>query len=107
MLRSNIKLTNMLITKLAFLRFTRSSLSTLKIVVNVSEIPSGNNFFWLNKTVKYQNKPMLMKEFFNAKIFDFQQLLDLDGNVKSYDDLSIDFGLTPNNCSFIKHVKLI
>ena len=59
----------MLITKLAFLCFTRSSLSTLKTVVNVSEIPSGNNFLRLNKTVKCQNKPMLIKEFFNAGIF--------------------------------------
>ena len=81
-LRPNIKLTNMLITKLAFLRFTRSSLPTLKTVVNVSEIPSGNNFLWLNKKVKYQDEPVLIEEFFNAGIFDFQQLLDLDENIK-------------------------
>ena len=84
----------MLITKLAFLHFTRFSLSTLKSVVNASKIPSGNNFLWLNKTVKYQNKPMLIKEFFKAGIFEFQQSLDSDGNMKSYDCLSIDFGLT-------------
>ena len=106
-LRSNIKLPNMLITKLAFPCFTRSSLSTLKTVVNVSEILLSNKFLWLNKTVKYQNKPMLIEEFFNPGIFDFQQLLDSDGNIKSYGDLSIDFGLTPNNYSFTKHVKLI
>ena len=57
--------------------------------------------------VKYQNKPMLIEEFFNAGIFDFQQLLDSDENIKPYDDLSIDYGFTPNNYSFIKHVKLI
>ena len=104
---SSIKLTNRLITKLAFVCFTRSSLSTLKTVVDISEIPSHNKFLKLNKTVKYQNKPMLIEEFFNAGIFDFQQLLDSDGNIKSYEDLLIDFELTPNNYSLIKQVKLI
>ena len=50
--------------------------------------------------VKNQNKRMFFvqlffEEFFKAGIFDFQQLHDSDGNIKSYDDLSIDFGLTP------------
>ena len=80
-LRSNIKLTKMLIVTLAFLRFICASLSTLKTVVNVLKIPSGNNFLWLNKTVKCQNKPMLIEEF-NAGIFDFQQLLESDGKIK-------------------------
>ena len=62
-LRSNVKLTNMMIAKLAFLRFTRSTLSTLKSVVNASEIPSGNKFLWFNKNVKYQNSPCLLKSF--------------------------------------------
>ena len=43
-LRSNIKLTNMMIAKLAFRRFTRFTLSTLKSVVNAWEIPPGNKF---------------------------------------------------------------
>ena len=42
-LRSEIKLTNMMIAKLAFLRFSRSTLSTLKSVVNASEIPLITN----------------------------------------------------------------
>ena len=105
-LRSNVKLTNMMIAKLAFLRFTRSTLSTLKSDVNASEIPSGYKFFWLNKNVKYQNKPSFIKKFFNAGIFDFEQLLDSDGNMKLYDTLLADFVLTPNNYSFIKHVKM-
>ena len=49
---------------------------------------------------------MLIEEFFNAGIFDFEQLLDRDGNMKSHDTLSADFGLTPNYYSFIKHVKM-
>ena len=105
-LRSNVKLTNMMIAKLAFLRFTRSTLSTLKSVVNASEIPPGNKFLWFNKNVKYQNKLLFIEEFFNAGIFDFEQLPDFDGNMKSYHTLSADFGLTPNNYSFIKHVKM-
>ena len=95
-----------MIAKLAFLRFTRSTLSTLKSVINASEIPPGSKFLWSNKNVKYQNKPLFIEEFFNAGIFDFEQLLDSDGNKKSYDTLSADFGLTPNNYSFIKHVKM-
>ena len=96
----------MMIAKLAFLRFTRSTLSTLKSVVNASEIPPGNKFFWLNKNVKYQNKPLFIEEFFNAGILDFEQLLHSDGNMKSYDTLSADFRLTPNDYSFIKHAKI-
>ena len=69
----------MMIAKLAFLRFTRSTLSTLKSVVNASEIPPSNKFLWLNKYVKYQNRFMFLEEFFNAGIFDFDQLLDPDG----------------------------
>ena len=96
----------MVIAKLTFLRFSRSTLSTLKSTVNASKIPLGIKFLWLNKTVKYQNKPMLIEEFFNTVIFDFEQLLDSDGNMKSYDTLSVDFGLTPFNYGFIKHVKM-
>ena len=95
-----------MIAKLTFLRFTRSTLWTLKSVVNASEIPPGNKFLWLNKNVKYQNKPLFIEEFFNTCIFNFEQLLDSDGNMKSYDTLSADFGLAPNNYSFIKHVKM-
>ena len=61
---------------------------------------------WLNRNVKYQNKPLFIEEIFNAGIFDFEQSLDSDGNMKSYDTLSANFGLTPNNYSFIKHVKM-
>ena len=59
-------LSNMMIAKLAFLRFTRSTLSTLN-----------------------QNRPFLIEEFFNPGIFDIEQLLDSYGNMKSYDTLSV------------------
>ena len=37
-LRSNMKMTNMMITKLALLRFTRSTLLALRSTIDVSEI---------------------------------------------------------------------
>ena len=49
---------------------------------------------------------MFIEEFFNAGIFDFEQLRDSDGSMKSYDTISADFGLTSNNYSFTKHVKM-
>ena len=60
-LRSNIKMTNMMITKLAFLRFTRCTLLALRFTIDVSQIFCDNKFLWLNKAVKYQNNPMLIK----------------------------------------------
>ena len=51
-LRSN-KNSNMMIIKLAFLRFTRCDLLALKSIVDVSEIFTNNKFLWLNEAVKY------------------------------------------------------
>ena len=100
-LRSNVKMTNMMITKLAFLRFTRSTLLALRSTIDVSEIFCDNKFLWLNKAVKYQNKPMLIKEFLKIGIFHFKQLTDSDGEIISYDDLALLNGAHPNNYSFI------
>ena len=106
-LRSNMKMTNMMITKLAFLRFTRCTLLALRSAIYVSEIFRDNKFLWLNKAVKYQNKPMLIEEFLKVGIFHFKQLTDSDGEIITYDDLALLNGMHPNNYSFIKHVKLI
>ena len=44
-LRSNVKLTNIMIAKLAFLRFTRSTLSTLKYpMLMLQKFPLLTNF---------------------------------------------------------------
>ena len=100
-----MKMTDMMITKLAFLRFTRCNLLAL---IDVSEIFTNNKFSWLNKETKYQNKPMLKEKFLKVGIFDFKQLLlNSEGEIMSSDDLARLLGLTPNNYSSIKHVKLI
>ena len=89
-----MKMTNMMITKLAFLRFTQSTLLALKSTIDVSEIFCDNKFLWLNKAVKYQNKPMLIEEFLKVGIFHFKQLTD--GVIISYDDLALLNGMSPN-----------
>ena len=50
---------------------------------------------------------MLIDEYFNAGLFDFYQLLNSNGDLYSYDELAEKFRLTPNNYSFIKHIKLM
>ena len=50
---------------------------------------------------------MLVDEYLNAGLFDLYQLLNSNGDLHSYDELAGKFYLTPNNCSFIKHIKLI
>ena len=49
---------------------------------------------------------MLIDEYFNASLFYFHQLLHSKGDLH-YDELAENFHLTPNNHSFIKHIKLI
>ena len=68
-LRSNIKMTDKMITKLAFLRFSRCSLLALRSTIDVSEIFCDNKFLWLN----YQNIPMLIEGFIIVGIFQFNQ----------------------------------
>ena len=62
---------------------------------------------WLNKLVKYQNKPIYIEEFYNVGIYDFQQLIASHGQLKSCDELSNEFGMRANNNVFIKYIKLI
>ena len=62
---------------------------------------------WLNKSVKYQNKPIFIEEFYKVGIYDFQQLIISHGQLKSYDELVYEFGMRANNNAFIKYIKLI
>ena len=62
---------------------------------------------WLNKLVKYQNKPIFIEEFYSVGIYDFQQLITSHGQLKSYDELANEFGMRANNNAFIKYIKLI
>ena len=96
------------VNNLISLRFSKSALKTLKVFLDASdEIKTGNKFLWLNKGVKYQNKPIFNDEFFNAGIHDFYQLVKTNGDLFSYDEIAINFRMNPNNHSFIKYNKLI
>ena len=48
-----------------------------------------------------------MKEFSDAGIVDAQQIVDINGNFKSYDEIATECNLIPNNRSFIEYIKLI
>ena len=42
-----------------------------------------------------------MKEFFDAGIVDAQQIIDINGNLKSYNEIATEYDSIPNNRSFI------
>ena len=65
-------------------------------VTNTSE-----TFLWLNKSLKYKS------EFSDAGIVDAQQIVDINGNFKSYDEIATEYDLIPINCSFIEYIKII
>ena len=93
----------MIVNNLISLRFSKSALKTLKAILDASdEIKTGTKFFWLTKSVKYQNKPIINDKFFNAGIYDFYQLVKPNGDLFSYNKMAIKFKMTPNNHSFIK-----
>ena len=57
---------------LVFLRFSKSTLKTLKCILAISEyIVPRTKVMWLNKFVKYQNKPVFYEKFFEAAIMIF------------------------------------
>ena len=103
-LRSNVKLNSILVARVAYLRFTLTTLSTLKHFNNVD---NDSKYLWFNKTVKYRNQPMFVEEFCKAGIFDFFQLLNSDYELYSYDEVASAFHMIPNYTSFIKYIKLI
>ena len=70
-LRSNCKFSSMMMNSLVFLRFSKSTLKTMKCILDISEnIIPGTKFLWLNKFVKYRNKRVFYEEFFEAGISD-------------------------------------
>ena len=103
-LRSNVKLNSMLVGRVAFLRFTLTTLRTLK---HFNNIDNDSKYLWFNKAVKYRNQPMLVEEFCKAGIFDFFQLLNSDYELYSYNEVASAFHMIPTNISFIKYIKLI
>ena len=80
----------------------------MKCILDISEnIIPGKKFLWLNKFMKYRNKPVFYEEFFEAGIYDLYQLKKPNNELFSYDEIAIIFGMTPNNQSFVKYIKLI
>ena len=107
-LRSNCKINSMMMNGLVFLRFSKSTLKTLKYIFYISEnIIPGTKFMWLNKFVKYQNIPAFYEEFFKAGIYDLYQLKKPNDELFTFDEIAIIFGITPNNQFFVKCIKLI
>ena len=94
----------MLVGRVAFLRFTLTTLRTLKQFTNVD---NDSKYIWFNKAVKYRNQAMFIEEFCKAGIFDFFQLLDSDYELYSYDEVASAFHVIPCNTNFIKYIKLI
>ena len=67
-LRSNMKLNSMLFGRMVYLRFTLTTLRTLKQFTNVD---NDSKYLRFNKAVKYRKQPMFVEEFCKAGIFDF------------------------------------
>ena len=57
--------------------------------------------------MKYKGRPLYIKEFSDAGIVDAQQIVDINGNFKSYDEIASEYDLIPNNRSLIEYFKLI
>ena len=90
-LRSNLKMNNMLTKKLVFLKNSKDSILTLKTILKIIDHHFGESYLWLNKLVKYQNKTIFIEEFYSVGIYDFQQLITYHGQLKSYDELANEF----------------
>ena len=82
-LRSNLKMNNMLIKKLVVLKNSKNSILTLKTILKTIDHHFDESYLWLNKLVKYQNKPIFIEEFYSVGIYDFQQLITSHGQLKS------------------------
>ena len=93
---------------LVFLRFSKSTMKTLKCILDILQnIIPGTKFLWLNKFVKYRNKPVFYEEFFKAGIYDFYQLKKPSNELFTCDQIEIIFGITPNKQFFLKYINLI
>ena len=106
-LRSNLKMNNMLIKKLVVLKNSKNLILTVKTILKTIDHHFDESYLWLNKLVKYQNKPIFIEEFYSLGIYHFQQLITSHGQLKSYDELANEFGIRANNNAFIKYIKLI
>ena len=106
-LLSNIKISSKTIQRLLPLRSLIVSFTVLPKFCNNSVNNASDTFLWLNKSLKYKSRPLYVKEFSDAGIVDAQQIVHINGNFKSYDEIATEYDLIPNNRSFIEYIKLI
>ena len=59
-LRSNQKMSNILIKKLVY---SKNSILTLKTILKTIDHHFDETYLWLNKLDKYRNKPIFIEEF--------------------------------------------
>ena len=71
-------------------------------VTNTSKI-----LLWLNKFLKSKGRPLYIKELPDPGIEVAQQIVDSNGNFKSYDEIATEYDLIANNRSFIEYIKFI
>ena len=100
--RSSLRANNIIIKNLALTRFTQNAIEVLKLVVDDVQNPLANRFLFCNKLVTYQNKALLMEEFFNASTLDYHHSINLENEMHSYDEMAPKLELNANNFSFIK-----
>ena len=61
----------MLIKKLVFLKSSKNLILTLKTMLKPIDHYFEKSHLWLNKLVKYQNKPIFIEEFYSVGIMLF------------------------------------
>ena len=106
-LLSNIKISSKTIQRLLPLRSLIVSFTVLLKFCNNPVNNASDTFLWLNKSLKYKGRPLYIKEFSDAGIVDAQQIVDINGNFKSYHEIATEYNLIPNNRSFIEYIKFI
>ena len=99
-------MTNMINTKLVFLKNLKNLLLTITIL-KIINCPFKRTHLWLNKLFKYQNKSIFIKEFYKVGIQNFNQLINRICQLKSNDEKANEYGIKVNNTVFIKYIKLI
>ena len=62
-LRSNLKINNMLIKKLVVSKNSKNSILTLKTILKTIDHHFDESYLWLNRLDKYQNKPIFIANF--------------------------------------------
>ena len=106
-LLSNIKISSKTIQQLLPLRSLIVSFTVLLKFCNNPVNNASDTFLWLNKSLTYKGRLLYINEFSDAGIADAQQIVDINGNFKSYDEIATKYDLTSNNRSFIEYIELI